>query len=73
MGQKDFLSRLSMGAGCNLAQKRRWLKEDAHCHLPGAAMMAIGLDDLFPFDDDWRGIAALRTHSHHLYLTREKA
>jgi len=33
-------------------------------------VMTIATRDLLSFDDDRRGVATLRTHLHHLSLTR---
>lgn len=36
-------------------------------------MMGAALDDLFPSDDDRRGVVTRRSHIHHHFTTRNRA
>jgi hypothetical protein len=68
---------LALLFGCRVQQPHQQEKghhrgdEIGISHFPGTAMMPASCNDLFPFDDDRRHVAA-HVHTHHLCLTRSK-
>ena len=64
--QNDSLRPSPAGGGTFHRRKAPKAKGKCYRHLPGPTMVPVALDDLFPFDDDRRGVIARRTHLHHL-------
>jgi len=60
------------GADLETGAKAPKAKGTCYSNLPGTTMMAPAGDDLFPFDDNWRGVFTRRAHPTTFQLTRGK-